>query len=128
MTCAEKEESKRLLPVERVLATQFHPRKVAAIDTAPKGRMKRDRSAAAVPKARIGTCACRVIYGLTWKNVINSRHFRNSLSPFNCQDFCLSTAAILNHNVKNEKSCESFSLALHIRIRPSNLISSHVAT
>lgn len=43
-----RENSERLLPMGRVLATQFHPRKVAAIDTAPKGRVKHDRSAAAV--------------------------------------------------------------------------------
>lgn len=57
----DRKESERLLPAGRVLATQFHPRKVAAIDTAPKGRMKRDRSATTVPKARIGACACRAI-------------------------------------------------------------------
>jgi len=54
--------------VGRVLATQFHPRKVAAIDTAPKGRMKRDRSAVAAPKTKIGTYACYMfIWNDLWK-------------------------------------------------------------
>lgn len=45
----------------RVFSTQFHPRKVAAIDTAPKGRMERDRSATVVLlKARIRSARASV--------------------------------------------------------------------
>jgi len=70
--------------VGRVLATQFHPRKVAVIDTAPKGRMKRDHSAVACQKQELGLAHVAFIRNMTWKDVINIRHFHyRCLNHFN---------------------------------------------
>lgn len=83
MICTGRKESKRLLPVGRVLATQFYPRKVAAIDTAPKGR-----NAIAVPllcqKQELGLAHIAFMWSDLKRHNYNSRHFHcRRLSHFN---------------------------------------------